>query len=1070
MELAKEFEPKKIEDNVRSYLASIPVQKLIFDSENKNQKITFIEGPPTMNGEPHAGHLRGRVFKDLWYRFNTLRGFKIVFNAGWDTQGLPVELQAEKELGLTKGKSEITDDAGIEKLVSECKKIVHKYSEKWVSVDRQLGMSFNQENAYWTYKDEFIEREWKILKKAKEIGVLKDDFTVIAYCPSCQTSLSHAEVNQGYEEVKDPSLYYKVKIRDENAFFIVWTTMPFTLVTDAMVGLNPKEDYVYAKVNDETWIVGKTRLEEFMKEARVENYNVLKSVKGKEFEGRKYIHPLLDEIPKLKDCAKNEKFHVAVSEEFVDASTGSGIVHLSPANGEEDFKIAYKRGVEPFFNPIDDEVKFMEEAGKYKGLFVRDADKEIVNDLQKKNALVRIGKIKHKYPLCWRSHHPLVWLARKGWFYNIDKIGNKIIEAAENVEYFFEQPKNRFLGIIKEKHPWCISRERFWGCPLPMWFCKSCSHHNWFYSRNEIVKAAYELPDGENFEIHRPWIDNVKIKCQNPNCGSTNTVREPYVLDTWHNSGSVPYSSLTDEEYKKSIPAPFLTEGIDQTRGWAYTLLIENVILNNKPIAPFRSFLFQGHVLDKNGNKMSKSLGNVIDAAQLLEKYPVDLIRFYFMWKSSPIEPLNFDTDELMSRPYQVLSTLYHLHLYFKQNSDYDKFDSSESTIKWAKDQKLLAPSDVWLLSKLQKLVTNVTQSNEKCRFHEAARALDDFIINSLSQIYIPITRGELWEEDESKKNRRFAIYAVLSAVLRTLDVLMHPFSPFTSEYLYLYTFKKMQSVLLESWPVPDQKLINNKIEESFDLLKETISVSAAARMKGKLKRRWPLNEAIICVKKNQKQHLESLSDLLVAQLNVENYKIVELEHFEGLELLKDLKSAKLPVTAKIELDRKKIGPKAKKEMTGLLQKFEKTSPDEIAEALLEENHFTFDVNGTKIKLDRDDFVVDFDVKEGFAFSKRDQLLVIISTIRNREMMARGLVKDLARRLQTLRKERGYNPTDVLNVVSILDLDEESLEMVKEKAKELAFLVRVKEVNFTHSCSSYKDDDVDGQKIRISVE
>ncbi|MEK6971756.1 MAG: class I tRNA ligase family protein, partial [Thermoproteota archaeon] len=641
------------------------------------------------------------------------------------------------------------------------------------------------------------------------------------------------------------------------------------------------------------------------------------------------------------------------------------------------------------------------DAGTYAGLFVRDADEKITQALREKNALVKLGKIKHKYPLCWRSHHKIVWLARREYFYMLDRLGDKAIKAAETVEYFFDQPKNRFLEIIKEKHPWCISRERFWGCPLPIWNCKNCGHTELLFSRKEILKAASELPDDQNFELHRPWIDRVVINCKK--CKSR-MQREEFVLDTWHNSGSAPYSSLTDEEYKKSIPAPFLTEGIDQTRGWAYTLLIENVILNNKPIAPFRSFLFQGHVLDKNGNKMSKSLGNVIDAAQLLEKYPVDLIRFYFMWKSSPIEPLNFDTDELMSRPYQVLSTLYHLHLYFKQNSNYDKFDSSKSTIKWAKDQKLLAPSDVWLLSKLQKLVTNVAQSNEKCKFHEAARALDDFIINSLSQIYIPITRGELWEEDESKKNRRFAIYAVLSSVLRTLDILMHPFSPFTSEYLYLCTFKKMQSVLLESWPAPDQKLINDKIEESFDLLKETISASSAARMKGKLKRRWPLNEAIICVKKNQKQQLESLSDLLVAQLNVENYKIVELEHFEGLELLKDLKSAKLPVTAKIELDRKKIGPKAKKEMTGLLQKFEKTSPDEIADALLKENHFTFDVNGTEIKLERDDFIVDFNVKEGFAFSKRDQLLVIISTIRNREMMARGLVKDLARRLQTLRK------------------------------------------------------------------
>ena len=980
MELAKDFEPKKIEETIRTYLVEVPVQKLIFDSKDKNQKITFIEGPPTMNGEPHAGHLRGRVFKDLWYRFNTLRGFKISFNAGWDTQGLPVELQAEKELGLTKGKSEITDDAGIEKLVDECKRIVHKYNEKWVSVDIQLGMSFNQENAYWTYKDEFIEREWQFLKKAHENKILTEGYRVVAYCPSCQTSLSHAEVNQGYEEVTDPSLYYKVRLQDEDVFLIVWTTMPFTLVTDAMVGFNPKEDYVYAKVNDETWVVGKIRLEEFIKEAKVENYSVLKSTKGKDFDGKKYVHPLLDQIPGLFELAKKSNYHIAVSEEFVDVNTGSGIVHLSPANGEEDYNIATKRKV-AIFNPINDEVKFTKDAGEYSGLFVRDSDEKITQALREKNALVRLGKIKHKYPLCWRSHHKIVWLAIREYFYMLDRLGDKAIKAAEAVEYFFDQPKNRFLEIIKEKHPWCISRERFWGCPLPIWNCKNCGHIERLFSRKEILKVATELPDGQGFELHRPWIDRIVINCKK--CKSK-MQREEFVLDTWHNSGSAPYSSLSDEEYKKSIPAPFLTEGIDQTRGWAYTLLIENVILNNKPVAPFRSFLFQGHVLDKNGNKMSKSLGNVIDASQLLEKYTVDLIRFYFMWKSSPIEPLNFDTEELMSRPYQVLSTLYHLHLYFKQNSDYDKFDSSKYTIKWTKDQKLLAQSDVWLLSKLQRIVTNVTQSNEKCRFHEAARALDDFIINSLSQVYIPITRGELWEEDETKKDRRFAIYAVLSAVLITLDVLMHPFSPFASEYLYLCVFKKMQSVLLESWPAPDQKLVNEKIEESFDLLKETISVSAAARMKGKLKRRWPLNEAVICVKKNQRQQLESLSELLVAQLNVENYKIVEIEHFEGLELLKELKSASLPVIAKIALDRKKIGPKAKHELPGVMQQFEKTSPDEIVDALLKENHYTFDINGTKIKLERDDFVFDFDVKEGFAFSKRGDLLVIISTVRNR--------------------------------------------------------------------------------------
>lgn len=415
MELYSKFDAKKIEEQVKEHIKSINVERLIFESD-KPEKIMFIEGPPTMNGIPHAGHLRGRVIKDLWYRFNTLQGKKIVFNGGWDTQGLPVELQAEKELGITGGKSEVIKKVGIEKIVEECKKIVKRFNSEWVYVDDLLGMSFNHEKAYWTYRDEYIEREWQVLKKAHENGILEEDFTVIAYCPSCQTSLSHAEVNQGYEEVKDPSLYYKVKLRDEDAFLIVWTTMPFTLVTDAMVGLQPTEDYVYIKIGDETWVVGKARLEEFLQEVKIEEYKIEKTAKGSEFEGKKYNHPLLDLIPGLKEAASEDNFHVAVSEEFVDATTGSGIVHLSPANGEEDIGIANKRKVR-VFNPINDEVRFTSDAGKYEGMFVRDADSVIVEDLKERNALIKIGKIKHKYPLCWRSHHPIVWMARKGWFY-----------------------------------------------------------------------------------------------------------------------------------------------------------------------------------------------------------------------------------------------------------------------------------------------------------------------------------------------------------------------------------------------------------------------------------------------------------------------------------------------------------------------------------------------------------------------------------------------------------------------------------------------------------------------------
>ena len=1066
MELVENFDIKQIEKIVKNDLKDKDISKMIDQDTEKNNEIMFIEGPPTMNGIPHAGHLRGRVFKDLWYRYNVLSGNKVIFNAGWDTQGLPVELQAEKELGIENGKSDITSSEDIEKLVSECKNIVKKYHTKWVEVDDLLGMSFNQENAYWTYKDEFIEKEWELMRKAFENDIMTEGFRVVAYCPSCQTSLSHSEVNQGYDMVKDPSLYYKVKLADEDKFLIVWTTMPFTLVTDAMVGLNPKEEYVEVKVDGEIWIVGKTRLEEFMNEVKIEEYKIERTFLGTEMEGKKYIHPLLDEIPKLAEIAKQDNYHVAVAEDFVDVNAGSGLVHLSPANGEEDNNIAMKRKVEVFC-PIDDQVRFTEDAGKYAGLFVRDADEKLVHDVKDRNALVRIGKIKHKYPLCWRCNHGLVWLARREYFYMLDKLGDKAIKAAEDVEYFFDQPKNRFLEIIKEKHPWCISRERFWGCPIPVWKCDECGNMERLFSRKEIIESAIELPDGENFELHRPWIDKIKVKCKECNAIMS---REEFVLDTWHNSGSAPIASLDEATYKEKIPAPFFTEGIDQTRGWAYTLLIENVIYNNSPVSPYKSFLFQGHVLDENGNKMSKSKGNVLEAKELLEKYPADLVRFYFMWKSSPIEPLNFSTKELMSRPYQVISTLYHLHTFYKQNSEYDNFSLEESTIEWAKKNELLTPPDVWLLSKLQRMIEKTTESNNSCRFHESAKAIEDFLINSLSQIYIPITKSELWDEDDSKKDRRFTIYAILAKTLKTIDILMHPFAPFTTQYLYEAMFSEKENILLESWPKVDTALIDEEVETSFDLLKETVSVTSAARMKGKLKRRWPLNQALICVSKGQKQVLESLSDLTKSQMNVQNYEIIEIEKTEGIEQYLELKEKGLPVMPKIELERSAIGPKAKQDMGKLLKMFSETEPELIINGLKEKNSYTFKIGENSIVLDKEDFIVDFEVNEKYQFAKRQNLIVIISLERDDEMMAKGLIKDLARRIQTLRKERGYNPTDILSKASILDLDQDSLELIKEKTEEIAFLVRVKSVDFTDSCKEYKEDDIDGLKIRIGVE
>jgi isoleucyl-tRNA synthetase len=1070
MELRGKFVPKAVEDEIRRYLGTIDSKSLIKnETKGKGDLVGYIEGPPTMNGEPHAGHLRGRVIKDLWYRYNVLQKRNVVFRAGWDSQGLPVELQAEKELGLTGNKIDNIRKVGIEKIVATCKKIIKTYNEKWTIVDKLLGMSFDYDKAYWTFHDRYIEREWKYLEKAWEDGILREWFRVVAYCPSCQTSLSNAEVNQGYETVEDPSFYYKVKLFDDNAYLIVWTTMPFTVVTDEMVAVNPDQNYVRLRVGQEEWIVGQDRAEDLMKELQIAQYSRVEVKKGRDLEGLRYLHPLLSVIPGLDDISKKAKIHLVVAEEFVDVTTGSGIVHLSPANGQEDFQVAEKRNI-PVFIPIDDRVSFTRDAGIFQGLFVRDADDKVVEAMKQVGAHVKLGIVKHQYPTCWRSHHKVVWLARREYFYMIERLKDKPLAAAHKVEYFFDPPKNRYWEIIREKVPWCISRERIWGTPLPIWSCLKCNHKLGLFSRNEIVKIAQSLPDGPSFELHRPQIDRVEIKCQK--CGSK-MEREPFVLDTWHNSGAAPYSSLDTEEYFRLIPAAFMTEGIDQTRGWAYTLLIQNVIMTGRPVAPFKSFLFQGHILDDKGNKMSKSLGNVIDAYKLLNENAVDLVRFYFMWKSSPIESLSFSLEEMATRTYQIMSTLYYLHIYFDQNSKFDKFNLERDSLQWAFSNSLLHIPDKWVLSKLQSVITEVTSSFEKCRFHEAAKSIEEFIINTLSQTYVPVTRNEIWDDSKETLNRRLAIYAVLGHVLKVVDILLHPLSPYISDYLYLACFPRKKSILLEDWPSHDDQFINKEIEISFDKSREIISLSNAARMRAKLKRRWPIKNVWICSGIADFIDFEPILEMLKMQINAQACTVIRYKSDTTLHKILSLLQNEVPITPNIRLSRKNVGLRAKDDLYKVLQSFEKVDKYQLLRTLESSGKYLLSYGaGLEFELRLDDVELSYGPAEGYAMAEKDDIIVIIDSKRDRELITKGLMRDLARNLQQLRKERGYNTTDILAKAYIAELEEEEVLGLSSLAEELKYLVRVNDLVITKlrvEGIDYKMIELEGRKLYVSI-
>jgi len=993
--LTQKYSPLELEHEVRSFWEKNRILKKLEETREKNNvgMLGYVEGPPTLNGIQHVGHARGRVIKDFRFRLKTMQNFYVAFWAGWDTQGLPVELEVEKTLGA-KNKKELIARVGEERFVEECKKSIMKYHRLWVEADTMLGLFIDQDKAYYTHQDRYIEREWQYLKRAWDQNLLGEGYYVVAYCPHCQTSLSNAEVGLGYKEVEDPSIHFKFRLSGtENEYFVIWTTMPFTLVTDMIIGVNPKEEYARVKVGDEVWILARARVEPIMEELEIEKYDVLKVMKGKELVGTKYEYPFKDLIPKQQELDEHPQIHTVVDENFVDVSTATGIVHLSPANGEDDFSASQKRNL-PMYAPFDEQANFTEEAGKFAGFFVRKTDSMVVDELRNRGLLLKLKTVKHEYPTCWRSHHKLVWMARREYFMWTGKINDKVMEASQKVKYFFDSPKNRFLAFLKEGKRWCISRDRVWGSPLPIWVCEKCGEKTLVASKQELIEKALEHP-GKDFELHKPWIDRVILKCEK--CGGR-MQREHFVLDVWHNSGASPYARFTDEEFSKFVPVNFLTEAVDQTRGWANSLLLEHVIFTGKPEAPYEEFLFQGFVLDAKGRKMSKSLGNVLEINKLLKERSADISRFYFLWKCSPIDSMNFDLQELKGRPYQVLSTLYHLHNFFLQNAEYDNFNPKKHTLKWATNRKALNTPDLWLLSKLQNLVKDFTEKAEACEFNFALSKLEDFVVNILSREYVPMIRKDLWSDDPETLNRRLAVYATLWRTLKTLVLLFNPATPFLSEALYQKIYKKLddslpETVNLESWPTPDKELEDAALEEEFEVLLQTLPIVYSARQDAQLKRRWPLAKAIVVAPKKAQEALKKLETLFLELANIKTAEYAD-------------------------------------------------EPPEV-------DH------------------------KRWAKASEGELQILLDKTRGDALEGEGLMRDLARRVQALRKELGFSPTDIVEAVHVAELDSSDIALLKPYIGEMEGLVRAKTVHVhgerVKVDADWHESKLDKKKVYVAV-
>ena len=960
---------------------------------------TFYDGPPTANGKPHIGHVLTRVIKDMIPRYQTMKGHKIIRKAGWDTHGLPVELEVEKMLGLD-GKEQI-EEYGMEPFIKKCKESVWKYKGMWEDFSNTVGFWADMENPYITYDNNFIESVWWALKQIWDKGLLYKGFKIVPYCPRCGTPLSAQEVAQGYKDVKERSAIVRFKVVGEDAYFLAWTTTPWTLPSNIGLCVNPEEDYAKVKAADGyvyymacallDTVLGKLA-QKTEDEEEVPAYEVLETYKGKDLEYKEY-EPLYQCAAECADKQHKKAFFITC-DTYVTLTDGTGVVHIAPAFGEDDAKVGRKYDM-PFVQLVDEKGN-MGETTPFAGMFVKKADPEVLKDLEERELLFEAPNFEHSYPHCWRCDTPLIYYARESWFINMTAVKDDLIANNNTINWIPESiGKGRFGDWLENVQDWGISRNRYWGTPLNIWQCE-CGHMHSIGSRQELFEMSGD-ERAKTVELHRPYIDEITLKC--PECGGE-MHRVPEVIDCWFDSGAMPFAQHhypfeNKELFEQQFPANFISEAVDQTRGWFYSLLAESTLLFNK--APYKNVIVLGHVQDENGQKMSKSKGNAVDPFDALNKYGADAIRWYFYINSAPWLPNRFHGKAVVEGQRKFMSTLWNTYAFFVLYADIDNFDPTKYELNY--DQ--LPVMDKWLLSRLNTTVQAVDNDLANYKIPEAARALQEFV-DEMSNWYVRRSRERFWAKgmEQDKINAYMTLYHALVTIAKTAA----PMIPFMTEDIYQNLVRSVdkdapESIHLCDFPTVNEAWIDKDLEADMKELLEIVVLGRACRNTANIKNRQPIGTMYV---KAEKKMSEFYTDIIADELNVKEVKFADdVESFISYSFKPQLRT---------------VGPKYGKLLGGIRQALTDINGTAAMNELRTNGVLKLDINGNDVELTEEDLLIETAQTEGYVSESDGETSVVLDTNLTPELIEEGFVREIISKIQTMRKEAGFEVMDKIVV------------------------------------------------------